>query len=84
MSQTLESLRRKAESIKRTTKLAIYKQQVVSLHETLRTQRERTRAEEARADLAERQVRQVAAERDLWKHQAQEAQAKLKSMGVQF
>ena len=82
MTQTLKSLQRKAEGIKRTTKLAIYKQQVASLHETVNAQRERTRAEEARAELAERQVRQIAAERDLWKHQAQEAQAKLKSLGV--
>lgn len=38
-------------------------------------------AAELRAELAERQVRQFAAERDLWKHQAQEAEAALKSTG---
>lgn len=41
----------------------------------------RLNAEEARAEMAEHQVRQIAAERDLWRHQAQEAQAALKSMG---
>lgn len=81
MSQTLKSLQREAEAIKRTTKLAGYKKQVAGLHDALARQKEKARAEEARAELAERQVRQIAAERDIWKHQAQEAQAKLKSLG---
>lgn len=81
MTQTLKSLQREAEAIKRTTKLAVYKKQVAGLHEALNRQKEKARAEEARAELAERQVRQIAAERDIWKHQAQEAQAKLKSLG---
>lgn len=81
MSQTLKSLAREAASIRRAGKVQGWKQQVASLHEALTRQKERTRAEEARAELAERQVRQLAAERDLWKHQALEAQAKLKSRG---
>ena len=82
MNQTLKSLQREAEAIRRRTKLAGYKKQVAGLHEALTRQKEKARAEEARAELAERQVRQVAAERDIWKHQAQEAQAKLKSAGM--
>ncbi|PWJ75253.1 hypothetical protein C7441_12135 [Pseudaminobacter salicylatoxidans] len=39
-----------------------------------------TEAEYRAAD-AQRETRQVAAERDLWKHQAEAAQAALKSMG---
>lgn len=80
MSQTLKSLAREAASIRRSGKVACWKQQVTSLHEALTRQKEKFRAEEARAEFAERQVRQIAAERDLWKHQAQEAQAKLKSL----
>jgi hypothetical protein len=38
-------------------------------------------AAEYRAELAERQVRQIAAEKDIWKHRAQEAEAALKSTG---
>lgn len=54
---------------------------MASLNEALAQQKEKARAEEARAELAERQVRQIATERDIWKHQAQEAQARLKSLG---
>ena len=79
MSQTLGQ---RATAIRRADKIATYKKHITSLIEALDRQNEKTRAEEARADLAERQVRQVVAERDLWKHQAQEAQAKLKSLGV--
>jgi hypothetical protein len=38
-------------------------------------------AAEYRAETAERQVRQIAAEKDIWKHRAQEAEAALKSTG---
>lgn len=34
-----------------------------------------------RADLAERRERSIAVERDIWRHQAEEAQAALKSAG---
>ena len=36
---------------------------------------------ECRADMAERQVRQISAERDIWKQRAREAEAALKSTG---
>ncbi|MGN6772039.1 MAG: hypothetical protein ACTHJQ_19660 [Rhizobiaceae bacterium] len=36
---------------------------------------------EYRAELAERQVRQITADRDIWKHRALEAEAELKSAG---
>ena len=39
-------------------------------------------AESVRADMAERRERSIAAERDLWKHQAEEAHAALKSAGL--
>lgn len=51
------------------------------LRHQVSTLQRRLNAEEARAEMAEHQVRQIAAERDLWKHQAQEAQAALKSLG---
>ena len=38
--------------------------------------------ESLRADMAERRERSIAAERDIWKHQAEEAQAALKSAGL--
>lgn len=41
----------------------------------------RLTAAEYRAELAEKRERQIAAERDIWKHRAQEAEAALKSMG---
>lgn len=81
MTQTLRSLSREAASIRRAGKVQGWKQQVSSLNEVVTRYKEKFRAEEARAELAERQVRQIAAERDIWKHQAQEAQAKLKSLG---
>ncbi|PWJ73859.1 hypothetical protein C7441_12543 [Pseudaminobacter salicylatoxidans] len=40
-----------------------------------------TEAEYRAAD-AQRETRQVVAERDLWRHQAEAAQARLKSLGV--
>lgn len=81
MAQTLEALKKGAAEIKAVHKTSVHKKQVAELFAALDRQKEKTRAEEARAELAERQVRQVAAERDIWKHQAQQAQAKLKSMG---
>ena len=81
MTQTLGGLTRDAARIKRQNKVSLYKEQVASLHAALTKQKEKARTEEARAEYAERQVRQIAIERDIWKHQAQEAQAKLKSLG---
>jgi hypothetical protein len=81
MTQTLAGLRREAASIKDQRKVGLYKKQVSELHEKLRKQKEQTRAEEVRAELAERQVRQITAEKDIWKHRAQEAEARLKSTG---
>ncbi|MET3661809.1 hypothetical protein [Aquamicrobium ahrensii] len=81
MTQTFDSLKSAAARIKRQNKVKHYKEQVAALNAALTKQKEKVRAEEARAEYAERQVRQIAAERDIWKHQAQEAQAKLKSLG---
>jgi hypothetical protein len=81
VTQSLTGLKRVAEQIKRQHKANIYKEQVSSLNLKLNKQREKTRAEEARAEYAERQVRQIAAERDIWKHRALEAEAELKSAG---
>jgi len=81
MNQTLTGLARESARIKAQRKVKLYKEQVASLNAALNRQKEMTRAEEARAEYAERQVRQIAAERDLWKHRAQEAEAALKSTG---
>ncbi|MCP8894264.1 hypothetical protein KYK29_04930 [Shinella daejeonensis] len=82
MNQTLKSLQRVAGSIRQQRKEQTRKQHIADLQAKLEKIREEFRAEEARAEFAERQVRQIAAERDLWKHQAQEALTKLKSLGV--
>lgn len=42
--------------------------------------KQRVDQEEARAGIAEREARQLAAERDIWKFQAMEAEAALKSL----
>ena len=81
MTQSLTSLKKRATDIKDARKAFAYKKQVAELHEKVRQQKEKTRAEEARAEYAERQVRQIAAERDIWKHRATEAEAALKSTG---
>lgn len=81
MNQTLSSIRREAAGIKDQRKVKLYKEQVVSLNAALNKQKEKARTEEARAEYAERQVRQIAAERDIWKHRAHEAEAALKSLG---
>lgn len=80
MTQTIASLKRRAAEIKDLRKVNAYKKQVADVLAALERQKEKARAEEARAELAERQVRQIAAERDIWKHQAEAAQAELKSM----
>lgn len=81
MTQTLEGLKAQATALKQQHRVTGYKKQVSDLHAALDRQKEKTRAEEARAEYAERQVRQIAAERDIWKHQAKEAKAALKSTG---
>lgn len=81
MTQSFKSLATRANELNRDRKFTVQKKQVADLQAKLDKARERLRAEEARAEIAERQVRQIASERDIWKLQAQEAQAKLKSMG---
>jgi hypothetical protein len=81
MTQTLTSLRSRAADIKDARKAFAYKQQVIDLNHAVQRQKEKTRAEEARAEYAERQVRQIAAEKEIWKHRALEAEAALKSTG---
>ncbi len=67
------------------TGLAAYKQatrrHIASLNAELDEARRMVVAEQYRADQAERRERQIAAERDLWKHQAKAAEAELKSRG---
>lgn len=81
MTQTLASLKRDAARIKGQRKNDVYKKQIVDLNVALERQKQQARAEETRAEYAERQVRQIAAERDIWKHRALEAEAALKSLG---
>lgn len=81
MTQSLTSLKSRANEINHARKAYTHKKQFAELHEKLRLQKEKTRAEQARAEYAERQVRQIAAERDIWKHRALEAEAELKSAG---
>lgn len=59
--------------------LALYKQATAAHIAFLQRQ---VVALEARAELAEREVRQIAAERNVWKFQAEEALAELKSRGA--
>ncbi len=82
MTQTFAGLKQRAAEIRGAQKLATYKRQITELNMALVKARERLRAEEARAELAERQARQMAAERNIWKFQAEEAQAELKSRGA--
>jgi hypothetical protein len=81
MTQDLASLRSRAVEIRDARKAFAYKKQVQDLNEAMKRQKEKTRAEEARAEYAERQTRQIAAEMEIWKHRALEAEAKLKSLG---
>lgn len=81
MTQNLSNLRSRAAEIRDARKAFAYKQQVQDLNEAMKRQKEKTRAEQARAEYAERQVRQIAAEMEIWKHRALEAEAELKSAG---
>lgn len=56
--------------------------QLRTARDEIRTLTSRLTEAEYRAADAQRQTRQIAAERDLWKHQAEVAQAALKSTGV--
>ncbi|MBL8578122.1 MAG: hypothetical protein JNK47_12920 [Mesorhizobium sp.] len=55
---------------------------IAGFRQEIATLKRRADAESIRADMAERRERSIAAERDIWKHQAQEAEAALRSAGV--
>ena len=85
MAQTLDSLKQEAAAIREEQRAfrqePVYRKQLTALHEALAKQKEKVRIAELRAEAAERQMRDVSADRDAWKARALAAEVVLKSTG---